>query len=274
MISLRNAAPATVILAVATTAGASYIDTMFQTAADPSTYGNLVQSLDVQAAGYNFQIPAGFTNSGYINNVISGGVPIAELDRTQIRSDVYTVTTAQSFTSGADTINLSPGDMVFAYRIRLTSGSTNTVETLRTWGLTGVDPVLGGSGILAAPDQLIGHGFFIDGASANPAGFGPITTVGSDLEYVPGFFGSVDWNWSPAAVEQLQNTEEITLLLFTKPSPIIDGFAKMLSPSGQAIAGTTFEDTGAPLLIPGVPSPGSVAIIALAGGITLYRRRR
>ena len=274
MISPHIAAPVTVILVATASATATYIDTMFQTAADPATYGTLVQSLDVQAAGYNFQIPAGFTNSGYANNVISGGVPIAELDRTQIRSDVYTVTTAQSFTSGSDTINLNPGDMVFAYRIRLTGGSTNTVETLRTWGLTGVDPILGGSGILAAPDQLIGHGFFIDGAGANPAGFGPITTVGSDLEYVPGFFGSVDWNWSAAASDQLQNSEEITLLLFTKPSPIIDGFAKMLSPAGQAIAGTTFEDTGAPLLIPGVPSPGSVAIIALAGGVTLYRRRR
>lgn len=274
MISPQIAAPAAVFLVAAASATATYIDTMFQTFADPSTYGNLVQSLDVQAAGYNFQIPAGFTNSGYANNVISGGVPIAELDRTQIRSDVYTVTSAQSFTSGADTINLNPGDMVFAYRIRLTSNSTNTVESLRTWGLTGVDPLLGGNGILAAPDQLIAHGFFIDGAAANPASFGPIDSVGSDLEYAPGFFGSLDWNWSATGSEQLQNTEEITLLLFTKPSPIIDGFAKMLSPAGQAVAGTTFEDTGAPLLIPGVPSPGSVAIIALAGGISIYRRRR
>lgn len=268
----RIALISAIVGTTATIAHAAYIDTMFSTGADPSNYGNLIQTLDT--ASYNFKIPAGFTNSGYTNDIINSGIPIAELDRTDIRTDVYEVTSQQTFNSGSDSITVNPGDLAFAYRIKVVENSTNTIDTIRTFGFTGADIGFGGNGILADTNQLIGHGFFIDGAGANPAAFGPIDSVGSDLEIVPGLFGSLDWNWSGSASEQLANEEEITLILFSKPAPIVQGAAKILSPSGQSVAGTTSEDSGAPVLIPTVPTPGSIAIVALAGSIAVFRRRR
>lgn len=239
-----------------------YQNAMFQST-NPATYGTLVASLNIADTAYDFPYDNNFfTHSGYINE--NAGF---EFDRTELISEVYRVNQAQSFTVGADTINLSPNDMVFSYRIRLVEASTNTINALREFQAQGLSAIPGSDAMDA--NLLKGRGFYLsDGAVNTP------TPQANDLLNAGPFGSKVDFNWAGADIDQLDNDQEITLLLFSNPSGWGNGTATFAAQPGQS-AGTDPNANNAPILIPVLPSPGSVMILSLAGfGLSSRRIRR
>lgn len=234
--------------------GAVFNPGMFSSA-PPATYGTQIASLDVATTSYDFPFGAGFTTSGYVDNFGS-----VELDRTQLVSTVYRVN-APTNVGG---VSLSTNDLVFAYTIRLVEASTNTVTTMKEFQV----------GLLN-----FGVGDRMDGSSVKGRGFvatGVPTPVGGnagDLESIGSFGASHDWEWGVTGPEQLQNSQTITLLMFTEPRPIVQGLGNFAAPPGQQ-AGVDPLASGAPVLIPAVPAPGAGALWAVSAGLLAARRRR
>ena len=251
-----------VLLSSGTVLGA-FQNTMYESAAHPSSYGTLVQSLNIADTAYDFPFDNNFfTNSGYVNEVAG-----FEFDRTELVSEVYRVNTAQSFMSGGNTINLSPNDMVFSYRLRLVEASTNTINTMREFQVQGIN-LLPGSDAMDA-NLLLGRGFHLSGGAVNTPEEQP-----ADLLNLGPAGSKVDFNWEGADTDQLDNSQEITLLLFTQPSSWGNGTATFAAAPGQS-GGADPNAANAPILIPIIPAPGAAIAFGLAGiGLSTRRARR
>jgi hypothetical protein len=249
---------------------AAFDSTIYDTGADPASYGtvvaNAINPLDANAT-YNWPHDSNFfDNSGYISSV--GGT---EFDRTQLVSTVYEVNNTTVFTSGSDTITLDPGDRVFAYTLRLVNASANTVTSIFEAQITGVN-TNGQPGSVTNPDAMAasllkGRGVFASaGLNLPDAAPGDFTDLGA-------FGSAVDFFWNGNDTEQLQAGQEITLLLFAEPSPIGYGAANF---AGNPAQGSNSDPNanGAPILIPVIPTPGAAMLIGAATLASLGRRRR
>lgn len=254
---------ATIVLLSGSMAMGAYQNTMYQSGAHPSTYGSLVASLDIASTAYDFPYDNNFfTHSGYINEIAG-----FEFDRTELITEVYRVTTPQTFTVGPDSISLNRNDMVFSYRIRLVEASTNTINALREFQVQGLSLIPGSDAMDA--NLLKGRGFHLSGGAVNT----PDAEL-NDLSNFGGFGSKVDFNWSGPDTDQLDNDQEITLLIFANPSVWGAGTANFVAQPGQA-SGTDPNANNAPVLIPVIPAPGSVMIVSLAGiGLSSRRIRR
>lgn len=277
------------VVTIATAAAASHaaFETFsYESAADPASYGSLVSSLDVASTSYDFPIDTspvlGFTNSGFKAEILDPGtgLPVApdfaaNPNTAQVRTDVYEVTSPTVVSDGGDDLTLDPGDLVFAYRIQHVGdagdNNTNVVDTVVEFGIT--------SGLFAGGSNefdssiVKGRGFSVAGLSNLPSGL-PIPQAG-DFDILPGFFSSLDWRWDEGvAASQLQNAEEITLLVYTKPALIENGEGKLVGVTGQASSNTDPNANNIPVLVPAVPSPGAVGLAALGLAIAAPRRRR
>lgn len=259
---------------VSGTALAAYQNNMYGTGAAPSTYGTLVGSpFDTNTdGGYNWPFDGGqgFTTSGYIDEFDAGGGTIIELGRTQLISEVYRVNTATVFNDGGDSITLNPGDMVFSYRIKLVGNSTSTLNSLKETQISSI----GAPGVGLATDRILGRGFYKSSSfSGSVLATDEPDPQAGDLFEIAGFGGSLDFRWSGDDTQQLQNDEEITLLIFTEPSAITQGFMSFAGNPGQD-SGVDPNANFAPVLIPTFPTPGTAVLLLGAGSAVAVRRRR
>ncbi len=258
-----------VVAVAAGSAIGAYQNNMYDTGVAPASYGTLVGSpFDTNTdGGFNwpFDAGAGFTTSGHIDEL--GGF---EFDRTQLISEVYRVNTQTTFNDGGDSITLNPGDMVFSYRIRLVNASTSTLNSLKEVQLSQI----GIPGVGLATDRILGRGVYqgLTFGGSLPATDIPDPLAG-DLFSIPGFGGSLDWKWTGPDTDHLQNSEEITILMFTEPSAITGGFMSFAGNPGQD-SGVDPNGNFAPVLIPTFPTPGTAALLIGAGAFAGIRRRR
>ncbi|MEC9372549.1 MAG: hypothetical protein VYC34_01845 [Planctomycetota bacterium] len=229
---------------------------------DPSTYGTLIASLDIDDTAYDFPFAASFSSSGFVN-VFNG----FELDRTDLVSNVYRVTSQTTVMSGGDMLTLNPGDNVYAYTIRLVEASTNTVSTMSEFQVGALDF----SGATIGMDETLirGRGFVTPGSGVQT----PLGGNAGDLSAIGNFGSSLDWEWSTDASGQLMNDETITLLMFTTASMPIEGLANFSGPPGQQSVGDP-NANGAPALVPTIPGPGAITLLGAAGLCLGSRRRR
>ena len=113
-------------------------------ASAPGSYGDLVASYDPIASGYNW--PA---NTGHRWEIAPGLIG----DQTELRSDVFRVNQNIAVGTGPDVINLSPGDMVFAYTITLVNAVHNTtITSLDKFSVSGIPLFANG---VSCRDRLI-----------------------------------------------------------------------------------------------------------------------
>jgi hypothetical protein len=278
-----------VSLAMASSASA-YVNTMYVAGTDPSSYGLLVASLDVASTAWDFPVGAGKLDSGYKAEILDGGGNPLVLDfgvnpnKTSIKTDVYQVTAPTTIVDGSGNLNLIPGDKVFAYRLRLVGGNTNTVETLYEFGVGGIeagsiwDSFGDGDGYFDA-SNVLGRGYTVAGLVNGTGGARvPIAGVGdfesTDLGIGLGYYSQLDFNWAFGDQNsQMENGKEITLLMFTRGAVIANGFGKLSGVAGQSGPSTDQNAARAPILIPAVPAPGALALVA-ASGLVAARRRR
>ena len=248
-------------LACVSVAQAGFSDTMHAVSTDPASwaFASLVQSLDIGSTGY--QYPDG---SGY---ALQFGDTV--IDQTDLISDVYRINSAQSITTGAGTVDVAAGSMVFAYRMTLVeatpAGTVTSLGEVQIAGLPafggGLDPLLG--------DAINNFGF------VDPAAHGRVPVEGNP-DFVGDFGGTLDWEWAGTDVDNLDNDDSIILLMFTDPTGIGQGIANLISPPGQpgGLTGLVQGEDAPPVLIPAVPAPGVGVVMALGGLVAGSRRRR
>lgn len=256
---------------------AAFDNTIYSAANDPSTYGSLIASLDVDTTAYTWPANngAGKLDSGFKAEILDGAGNPLVLDFgvnpnvTQLTTDVYRVTSPQSIGG----LSVQTGDLAFAYRIQLVGNNANTIETLQKFGIDGRDPGLDPNGGGTFTDnEVYGRAFTFSGLS-NPGTAFPVTTGANDYKNF-GVVSFIDYQWELGnQLNQLNNAEEITLLLFARGATVTNGFANFAGTSGQASPTTDTVANDVPILIPTVPGPGSLALLGI-GGMLASRRRR
>lgn len=241
------------VLAAATAADASSVSTFA-----PGTYADFVTSYDPIANGYNW--PAGTGHRWEIAPGLLG-------DQTELLTEVFRVNTPTSVGTGPNTINLVPGDMVFAYTIELVTAVPNTtITSLDKFSVSGI-PLFGNG------DDVMWH--------ENVKGLGWVNTISdtptsTQLTGAGGLGGFADYNWIAGDDFNLDNDQTITLLMYTGPSAIGLGRGNFSAPPGQpgGLDEIVQGNAAAPLvLIPKIPAPGAASLVALAGLASLRRRR-
>ncbi len=286
MLSGSQFALGTAALAALTVPALAYVNTMYTGATDPSSYGSLVASLNITSTGWDFpvdqnELDQGKTNSGFKAEMLIGGGPNYPVDplvnpnRTSLQTDVYSVTAPTVIPNGAGNMNLLPGDLVFAYRIRLVGVSSNAIDTLQEFGIGGLGTEFGGYGAFDS-SIVLGRGYSVAGLSTPSTQF-PVENIGDFEEenYGPGWeMSSLEFNWPFGNQSaQMGNGKRITLLVFARGATFTDGWAKFAGVSGQASQSTSTVANNAPVLIPVVPTPGA-SVLAIAAGVFASRRRR
>lgn len=229
---------------------------MFQFVGSPgATWGAPIASLDVNTeTGYTW-------NSGFEVMFPNG----LGQDVTSLTSNVYNVSSPLVLNQGLDSLTLNPGDKVYAYTLTLVESSATTVDTVAEFqvGLLSFanGPIMDGS-------LVKGRGFVSTGVN------GPAGADGSDFEDLGVFGSSLDWKWPALEVNQLQNEQTITLLMFTSNSVPILGIGDLRAPTGQ-ISGPGNISNLIPVLVPTtVPTPGGAALGLIAGVLYTRRTRR
>jgi hypothetical protein len=287
MIRAAHLAIGSATLTAITMPAIAYVNTMYSVGFDPSVYGAPIASLNITSTAWDFPLDAnevlqGKKDSGFKAEILDGsGFPIApdvfvNPNKTSLQTDVYSVTSATVIPDGSGNLNLVPGDLVFAYRIRLVGNNTNTVETLQEFGINGFGGDLGGFGAFDS-SVVLGRGYTVSGL-ATPANDFPAADA-ADFEegdfFGPGSeYSSLEWNWDFGnQAAQMNNTHQITLLVFARGAIVTDGFAKFAGVSGQAGTTTSTVANNAPVLIPTVPAPAASTVL-LAAGVLASRRRR
>lgn len=239
---------------------AAFDPTMYQEASDPSTwaYANLIQSLDAASTGFNYNFGSGFAWEFF-------GV---EQDRTDVISEVYQISQTHTFTTGASSITLNPGDLAFVYRVRLVESNGATVTSLTEAQVIGA-PLFGFGQDVMDASLILGQGY-INGAY-NPPTTGNIDDAGT-------FGSSVDFQWPGNDVSNLDNNQTAVLIMFTSPALIGQGVLNLTAPAGQTggLTGIAQAGEAPPILIPLIPAPGaaSLGVIALGFGAAGRRRRK
>lgn len=249
------------VVCCAGAAQAAFDTTLHAVGFDPSTIGTEIASLDIASTSYGFPMQGGTTTSGYVDD---GPIPGTFLDKTQLVTRVYTVT--QQTSLGGLTLNV--GDNIFAYTIRLVQESTNTVQTMSQFQVTGIGGLDDGNGNFSDALQssfVKGYGF-VTGASTGPV------AKPTDFSDYGAFGGKLDFEWGDGSANHLDNGQTITLLMFTSPSAIGNGFGNMTGPPVNSTIDPNAEYM--PILIPIIPSPGAGAVFGLAAIAGVARRRR
>ncbi len=235
---------------------------------DPSTYATeIVSAIDISSGLKQFDFPDEFGNpypngsfdtSGYVNEFMG-----VEVDRTELVSRVYRVHTP-TVVGG---LNLNVGDNVYTYTIRLVDFSTNTVNGLSEFQVSGLDFTL--TNPVMDASLVKGRGYVGPTGGANaPAVENPL-----DLEDLGIFGASLDWEWEDTGGDDfLQNSAEITLTMYTTPSLPIQGIAVFSSSPGIP-SNVDPNSTGASVWVPAIPAPGPL-VIAGAGVLFATARRR
>lgn len=246
--------------AITASALAGFSGTMFEVMTDPSSWAGSTQiaTLDSQTAGFNYNPASGF--AAIFSNF--------ELDRTQVRTDVFQMGQLTTIVNGSNSIVLTPGDLVFAYRVRLVNSFPGlTVESMNEAQVIGAPDFGFGQDPMAAA-LLNGQGFVSTTHFDNPDG--------GNIDDAAEFGSSVDFEWPDLDVNQLDNGEFITLLLFSDPAGVGQGVMNMSAPPGQSggLIGFAQGAEAPPVLIPIVPTPGALALGAVGMVVFTSTRRR
>lgn len=245
---------------LAASASAGFNGHMFEVMTDPSAWAGstLIGSLDSQTDGFVYNPTSGFA-------AMFGQF---ELDRTQVRTDVYRVGQMTTVINGGNSITLNPNDLVFAYRVRLVNNFPGlTVESLNEAQVIGAPDFGFGQDAMMA-SLINGQGFVTNAHLNNPAG--------GNIDDADVFGSSVDFEWPVSDVDHLDNGDSITMLMFTDPAALGRGVLNMSSPPGQSggISGVAQANEAPPVLIPIVPSPGAAVLGAIGLGFVATSRRR
>ncbi|MCB9847578.1 MAG: hypothetical protein H6814_04110 [Phycisphaeraceae bacterium] len=227
---------------------------MFQTGDPAALWGAPIASLDVNsetvynwASGFEVPFPNGLGQ-----------------DITELTSRVYNVSSPMMLSQGGDDLMLNPGDKVYAYTLTLVESSATTVDTVEEFQV-GLLSFIGGP--IMDASLIKGRGFYNSGVN------GPVGGDGTDLEDLGIFGSSLDWRWDSLEINQLQNEQTITLLMFTENSLPFEGIGDLRAPTGQ-ISGSGNISNLIPVLVPTtVPTPGASAIWILAGALCSRRKR-
>lgn len=263
-------------LAIPAQSALAYVNTMYA-AADPATYGTLVQSLDIANTSYSFPVEANRTNSGYLAEILDPGTglpvalnPMVNPNTTTLVSEVYEVDTAVTLTDPSGDLTLNPGDLVFSYTLRLVGDSDNTVDSLREFSVSGLGPLLGGVDIF---DETIvkGRAFSTDSLAFASANTPEAAPQDFNLTGVP-FISTLSWQWDDGVANQLQNGDAIRLMMFTEPALITNGLGLFDGTPGQAVAGTDEGADEIPVLVPAIPTPGGAVLLAVMAAFVPRRR--
>lgn len=247
---------AAIITGLASPAMAAWDNTLYS-APDPATFGVQV---DFMNANDTYAWPSAFVNQ----------VGPVTVDTSSLTTTVYQVTTQTVVNAGQGPLTLNPGDHVFAYRYHHVAGSASSLlDSINELQIQGLDPNFVPSphprGLVDPIDfNLInGRGFFIPGTAGAPNDTGDPRD-----DFI--FAQTVDFEWTGAIADQVQNGEDIIVMLFTGPGIAIG--------NGYGAAGGPPPPTGAaeniPLLIPIIPSPGAAALAGLAVALGAGSRRR
>jgi hypothetical protein len=161
---------------------------------------------------------------------------------------------------GLDSITLNAGDRVFAYTITLVEASATTVQSIVEFQVGRV------GGDIADGGLIKGRGFIVNGGIQSPVGGNA-----SDFQDI-GFLWSHDWVWGPEHANQLQNSQTLTVLLFTEPAFATPGLGVLGNNPGQ-VAGVD-GSSNIPVLVPTIPTPGGAALGLIAGVLCTRRTRR
>lgn len=252
----------TVTLLVGTTSSAfaAFSPGMRNISSDPSGWGfaTNIASLDAQSTGFNYT-----GNSGFSWDFFG-----SEQDRTDVITDVYRITAPHTFNlgGGAQEITVSPGELVFAYRLTLVEANAATVTSLREAQVIGA-PLFGFGQDVMDASLLRAQGFVTNAHGRNP--------VAGNISDAAPFGSSLDFEWGGGLAQNLLNDQTIVMLMFTDPAAIGRGVLNLAAPSGQ-LGGLTGEADGPeapPVLIPIIPSPGTLVLCALGIGAVASRRR-
>jgi hypothetical protein len=287
MIRAAHLAIGSAALTAITMPASAYVNTMYSVGFDPSVFGAPIASLNITSTAWDFPLDAsevlqGKKDSGFKAEILDGSGfplvpdPFVNPNKTSLQTDVYSVTAPTVIPDGSGDLNLLPGDLVFAYRLRLTGNNANTVETLQEFGVNGFGPDLGGFGAFDS-SVMLGRGYTVSGLGAATTEF-PLADP-SDFEegdlFGPGSeFSSLEWNWQFGnQAAQMGNAEQITLLIFARGAVVTEGFAKFAGASGQAGTTTSTVANNAPVLIPTIPAPAGTTLLVGAGLMAARRRR-
>ncbi|GAB4548827.1 MAG: hypothetical protein Tsb0013_09640 [Phycisphaerales bacterium] len=257
-----------------TTAANAYVNTMYSVGFEPSTIGTQIASLDSSAYDYNdpANLDAGRLDSGFTADVLDGGGnPIFETDRTTLITNVYRVDTPTTLTDTDGNLNLEAGDLIFAYTIDLVGASANAVDTLSNFNIFASTISEPFNSDIFDGSIIKGRGFTTAGLT-NGTGAVPVEQA-FDFGTVGTFLSTLDWAFPAAQASQMQNSESITFLMFSRPASVEVGLSGFSGEPGQAPATTDSTANGVPILVPIVPAPGAFALAGVAG-LTLITRRR
>lgn len=237
-----------------------YSPALVESPDNPATwsFATPIASLDALATGYAFPENSGF--AWYFD-----GIPLAS---TEVETTVYRITDAQTIGSGSATASLEVGDLVFAYRIKLVTGvPSGTVSTLVEAQVIGA-PLFGFGQDLMPASFINGQGFVTPSHTNVPD---QANQTGDDT-----FGSSIDFEWPGGDNANLDNNQEITLLMFSGPASIGQGVMNLFAPPGQVggLTGIAQGNEAPPVLIPIVPTPGAIGLLAAAGVFAGSRRRR
>lgn len=253
---LKTVFNAAIVAGLVSPAAAAWDNTLYN-APDPSTFGNQIDFLDANAT---YSWPSAFVNQ----------VGPVTIDTSSLTTTVYQVHTQTVVNVGQGPMVLNPGDHVFAYRYHHVSGSTaSLLDSINEIQIQGLDP-----NFVPAPhprglvdpidfNLVTGRGYNIPGTAGAP------DDVGDPRDDF--IFGqTVDFEWTGAIADQVENGEDIIVMLFTGPNiQIGNGYAAIAGPPPPTGAAQSI-----PTLIPIIPSPGAAALAGLAIGVGATARRR
>jgi hypothetical protein len=245
------------LCAVVAPAFAGFASGMVQSPTNPSGWSGVTQIASLDSSSFDY-----VDNSGY-EAVFSSIV----IDRTSVLTNVYRVDTARSVGSGPS-INLAVGDLVFAYTVRLVGNFPGlTVNTMMEAQVIGAPDFGFGQDPMAA-SLINGQGFVVPGHTRTPST--------GNIDDADVFGSSVDWEWPSSDVQQLDNGDTITMLMFTSPAGIGQGVVNLIAPPGQSggIIGVAQGGEAPPVLIPIVPTPGMIFLGTIGLSAMIGPRRR